>query len=491
MKLLTLVLCLTGILAHAQQRPNVLFILTDDQAPHTLSVYGNKVCQTPNLDKLAASGMVLDQAYHMGSMSGAVCSPSRTMIMSGRTLWHLPPRGKKHLKKEEGKTSGPETLKNSLPAVFNRAGYETFRTCKNGNSYSLANALFQIVRDKTARKAGEEDGSQWHGRQVLDYLNARATQKEEKKPFLIYFGFSHPHDERWGRDDLNEKYGVRNVNAPPTTVSDRAPRVPLSWLPEHPFHHGHIGLRDEVRVPGVMTSRTEATVRNELGREYACIENIDDQVGLVLEKLKQMGELENTYIIYTADHGIAVGRHGLMGKQNLYEHSWRVPFLASGPGIEPASRAPGNSYLLDVLPTLCELTGVPVPDTAQGKSLKPVLMGKARKVREVTYGAYCGGSKPGMRSVRKGYWKLIKYDVLEGKVRRTQLFNLKDNPEEILIEHHSPEVVAKTGYQPNEKQVNLADDPKFAHKRKEMEALLLAEMRRLEDPFRFWDQPQD
>ena len=96
-----------------------------------------------------------------------------------------------------------------------------------------------------------------------------------------------------------------------------------------------------------------------------------------------------------------------------------------------------------------------------------------------------------MRSVRKGYWKLIKYDVLEGKVRQTQLFNLKDNPEEILIEHHAPEVVAKTGYQPNEKQVNLADDPKFARKRKEMEALLLAEMRRLEDPFRFWDQPQD
>ena len=93
--------------------------------------------------------------------------------------------------------------------------------------------------------------------------------------------------------------------------------------------------------------------------------------------------------------------------------------------------------------------------------------------------------------MRKGYWKLIKYDVLEGKVRQTQLFNLKDNPEEILIEHHAPEVVAKTGYQPNEKQVNLADDPKFARKRKEMETLLLAEMHRLEDPFRFWDQPQD
>ena len=126
---------------------------------------------------------------------------------------------------------------------------------------------------------------------MLDYLDSRSERKQEK-PFLIYYGFSHPHDERWGRDDLNQKYGVRNVNEPPSSVSDQAPSVPVSWLPKHPFHHGHPDLRDEVRVPGVMSSRSEATVRNELGREYACIENIDDQVGLVIEKLKTMGELE-------------------------------------------------------------------------------------------------------------------------------------------------------------------------------------------------------
>jgi len=471
------------------KKPNILFILTDDQAPHTLSVYGNKVCQTPHLDKLAASGMVIDQAYHMGSMSGAVCSPSRTMIMSGRTLWHLPPRGKKNLKNEDSKSLGADILNNTLPAVFNRAGYETFRTCKKGNSYAQANDLFQIVKDKTARKAGEEDGSQWHGRQVLDYLDSRSERKQEK-PFLIYFGFSHPHDERWGRDDLNQKYGVLNVNEPPSSVSNQAPSVPVSWLPKHPFHHGHPDLRDEVRVPGVMTSRSEATVRNELGREYACIENIDDQVGLVIEKLKTMGELENTYIFYTADHGIAVGRHGLMGKQNLYEHSWRVPFIVSGPGIKPGSRAVGNNYLLDVLPTVCELSGLAIPETAQGKSLKPVLLGKRDRIRNVMYGAYCGGTKPGMRSVRKGDWKLIKYDVLDGKVRQTQLFNLKQNPEELLAQHQDETIISKTGNKPKKFQVNLANDPKYSKKRKEMEALLLSEMTRLNDPYRFWDQPQ-
>jgi len=472
------------------KRPNILFILTDDQAPHTLSSYGNQVCQTPNIDKLAASGIVLDQAYHMGSMSGAVCSPSRTMIMSGRTLWHLPPRGKKHLKQEEGKVSGVEILNNTLPAVFNRAGYETFRTCKNGNSYSLANGLFQIVQDKSCRNADEESGSQWHGKQVLNYLNDRSTQ-DKKKPFFIYFGFSHPHDARNGRDDLLKKYGAENVNKPPAGLNENAPKLPVSWLPEHPFHHGHPQLRDEVRVPGVLTSRTEATVRNELGREYACIENIDDQVGLVIQKLKSIGEFENTYIFYTADHGIAVGRHGLMGKQNLYEHSWKVPFIVSGPGIKAGSRASGNSYLLDVLPTLCDLSGLSIPSTAQGKSLKPVLMGKKQTVRSVLYGAYCGGTKPGMRCVRKGDWKLIKYDTLDGKVRETQLFNLKSNPNELLIEHHAKEVVAKTGNQPSKIQVNLSKNSTYARKYAEMEALLLSEMKRLDDPYRFWDQPQE
>ena len=471
------------------KKPNILFILTDDQAPHTLSSYGNKVCQTPHIDKLASSGMVLDQAYHMGSMSGAVCSPSRTMIMSGRTLWNLPPRGKKHRKQEEGRGPRVEILQNTLPAVFNRAGYETFRTCKNGNSYALANELFQIVKDKSCRNADEDSGSQWHGSRFF-HTSRKDVYEKKKNPSSFTLDFLTPHDARNGRNDLLDKYGAENLQNPPTTINRKAPKLPISWLPAHPFHHGHPKLRDEVNVPGVKTSRTEATVRNELGREYACIENIDDQVGLVINKLKEIGEFENTYIFYTSDHGIAVGRHGLMGKQNLYEHSWRVPFIVSGPGIKPMSRNAGNSYLLDILPTLCELSGIPIPKTAQGKSLKPVLMGKKKIIRPLLYGAYCGGTKPGMRSIRKGDWKLIKYDTLDGQVRETQLFNLKENPDELVIEHHSKEVIQKTGNQPKKNQINLANLSSYSKKLVEMEELLLKEMVRLEDPYRFWDQPK-
>jgi len=483
---LLVAICLS---ASAAVRPNLVVIVTDDQAPLTLSCYGNTICETPNIDRLAREGMVLDRAYHMGSMSGAVCSPSRTMIMSGRTLWHLPPRGGRKNKKGVA-NEGEEILNNTMPAVFNRAGYDTFRTCKKGNSYTLANALFQTVKEKSNRGSTDEDGSQWHGRQVMEYLEGR-EKSGDSRPFLIYYGFSHPHDERWGREDLLAKYGAFNTKKAPSEFKKGAPPLPVNWLPEHPFHHGHPGLRDEVNVPGVFQSRTEATVRNEIGREYACIENIDDQVGLVLRKLEAMGELENTYVIYTSDHGISMGRHGLMGKQNLYEHTWRVPFIVRGPGIRAGSRADGNSYLLDILPTLCDLAGVELPKTIQGESLKPVLMGGRNTVRDVIYGAYCGGTKPGMRSVRRGDWKLIKYDVLDGKVRETQLFNLMENPDELLKQHHDSKVVALTGNRPDANQVNLADDPRYASKRAELEALLLSEMKRLEDPYRFWDQERE
>ena len=175
-----------------------------------------------------------------------------------------------------------------------------------------------------------------------------------------------------------------------------------------------------------------------------------------------------------------MGRHGLQGKQNLYQHTWCVPFIVKGPGNKAGQRAEGNIYLLDVLPTFCNLAGVTIAKTVEGTSFKPVFIGEKKTMREVMYGAYCGGTKPGMRCVKKGDWKLIKYDVLDGKVHETQFFNLASNPNEYLPEHH------KT----SEMETNLANNPKYAAKLKEMEALLLAQMTTYGDPYRFWNQNQ-
>lgn len=137
--------------------------------------------------------------------------------------------------------------------------------------------------------------------------------------------------------------------------------------------------------------------------------------------------------------------------------------------------------MLDSLPTICDLAGVDAPKHVEGKSFKSILMGQATTVRDVLYGVYNGGTKPGMRCVKKGDWKLIKYDVLDGKVRETQLFNLADNPNEWLSEHGKED----------DRFRDLAEAPEYKDKLAEMEALLLAEMRRLDDPWRLWNQPDD
>lgn len=477
-KLTLILFCITVLFCNCKQeakQPNFLFVLVDDQSAFDLNIYdANSILETPNIDKLAAGGMVFESAYHMGSMNGAVCTPSRHMIMSGRTVWNLPPSA------QFQKQTDPHPIDTmTLGAVFNRAGYATMRTCKKGNSYPGANKQFTIVHDATKRKGTEDGGSAWHAKQVLEYLNER-ERTQETKPFFIYFGFSHPHDVRDGTPELLAKYGSTNHRDKESlpAANPKQPGVPVNYLPEHPFFHGHPALRDEERVPGVWLNRDIQTIRNEQGREFACSENIDIQLGKVLDRLEAMGELENTYVIYTADHGIAIGRHGLMGKQNLYEHSWRVPFIVHGPKVKAGTRVEGNVYLLDVLPTLCDLAGIHIPETVQGKSMKAILEGKQEILRDVLYGVYAGGTKPGMRSVRKGDWKLIKYDMMDGAVRETQLFNLAKNPSEFLPQHD------KAG----EMETDLAEYPQHADKRAEMEALLLQQMEEHNDPYRLWDQ---
>jgi choline-sulfatase len=466
-----LAILLCSAFAHAKQ-PNILFILVDDQSPFDFKFHNpQSTLDSPHIDRLAASGMIFDSAHHMGSFSGAVCTPSRHMIASGRTVWHLPigPGAGECPSKLEQNTIGP---------VLSRAGYATMRTCKQGNSYTAADKLYDVVHDSTRRGGTAESGSAWHAERVLDYLGERKAKKDQR-PFFIHFGLSHPHDTRDGTPELLAKYGATNHTdkSTPPLVHPKQPPLPPNWLPAHPFDNTEMNVRDEVHVSGVWKRRDEATIRNEIGREYACSENIDIQIGRVLAKLEEMGELDNTYIFYTADHGIAIGRHGLQGKQNLYEHTWRVPMIVKGPGIKPGSRVPGNIYLGDLLATFCDLTGIKAPDTNEGSSFKPVLLGDKQSIRDTLYGVYNGGAQPGMRSLKQGDWKLIEYQA--PGVRETQLFNLKDNPHELLAEHKNPNAT------------NLAADPKHAAKLTEMRTLLLAEMRRLNDPCRFSNQPDD
>lgn len=475
---------------HAKEKkPNFLFIFVDDQSPLDLKCYNkDSPARTPTLNRLAKQGMIFDDAYHMGSFYGAVCNPSRAMLMTGRTVWRLPfSRG------ADGplKDCPPNIDDDTLAAVFKRAGYATMRTCKVGNCYPPANVHFEVVRDATKRGATDETGSAWHGKQVIDYLQQRELQ-EDHRPFFIFLGFSHPHDMRNGKPELLNHYGAKNHSSkehlPKINREQQTVALPNNYLSAHPFLHGHDDVRDEIDVSGVWRNRDEASIRNENGREFACVENIDQQIEKVLKRLKKMNELDNTYIIYTADHGISIGRHGLMGKQNLYQHTWRIPYIVKGPGIQSNRRVKGNIYLLDSLKTFLDLANVDVPNHTEGISFKSVLEGKQNIVRDVNYGVYCGGSKPGIRAIKKGDWKLIKYEAYEGRIRETQLFNLKENPDELLEEHQDPKIIALTKNKPKSHQINLAKLDIYKDKLREMEALLLKQMAETNDPYRFWDQ---
>ncbi|MDC1448450.1 sulfatase-like hydrolase/transferase, partial [bacterium] len=204
-------------------------------------------------------------------------------------------------------------------------------------------------------------------------------------------------------------------------------------------------------------------------RNFACVDWIDQQLGRVFDKLedpdgdgdKSDSVLDNTYIVFTSDHGIAIGRHGLQGKQNLYEHTWKVPYIVRGPGIAAGTETDALVYLHDSFPTFCDLAGIDLPSTIDeddGQSFKAVLEGTANTARSELYGLYSGGSKPGMRSVTNGRFKLIKYDVDSNATQVVQMFDLETNPYELLPEHGT---------------ANIAYDPAYAAIRQHLEELLM------------------
>lgn len=379
--------------AEVEKRPNVLLLLADDQRADTIHALGNAAIRTPNLDTLARSGMVFRNAYCMGGDVAAVCLPSRRMLLSGRSLFRL----------NEMKPESP-----TLPQMLSWAGYATYHHGKRGNTPHDLQKAFDVNRyladDEAERTSGQP------GREIADAASAYLKERPRDKPFFMYLAFGNPHDPR--------------VASPATraTYQDDAIPLPANFLPVHPFNNGELTIRDEALVPW---PRTPEIIRKELADYYAVITDLDAQIGRILDALRESGQYEDTLIIFTADQGLAMGSHGLMGKQNLYEDSMKVPLIVAGPGV---SR--GGSwacvYLMDLFPTICEFVRAVVPSGLEGGSFAQILWGSPAGRRSSTSSILLG-YRDVQRSVRKGDWKLIRYP----KIHKTQLFDLKNDPDEI------------------------------------------------------------
>ena len=214
----------------------------------------------------------------------------------------------------------------------------------------------------------------------------------------------------------------------------------------HPFDNGEMKGRDESLAPW---PRTPRVAREHIAAYYAMITHVDAQIGRVLQALEETGHARNTIVIFAADNGLAVGQHGLWGKQNLYDHSIRVPLVIGGPGLPRGRRTDGLCYLLDLFPTLCDLTGVQAPPTVEGRSLLPLLKNPKARVRDSVYFAY----RHFQRAVRTEEWKLMVYNVADR--RTTQLFHIRHDPmERTNLDGRTPHT---PGVSPNYRPVEAVD----------------------------------
>ncbi len=420
-----------GILSaqpRSDEQPNILFLLADDQRWDSIGAHGNTVIQTPNIDQLARQGFSFSNAYCFGSPHGAVCIPSRAMLHTGRSLFRL-----SNLNMDGYQTLGE---------ILGEHGYETFATGKwhngrpsfvksfqqgrnimfGGMSNHAEVPIVQLDRhemDFSAVEVGQHFSSKLFADAAIQFL----YERDIDRPFFCYVSFTAPHDPRMSPGNFNRMY-----------QPDEMP-LPKNFLPQHPFNNGDLTTRDENLGAW---PRTPEMIRAQTADYFGLVSHLDEQVGRILEALRETDVLKNTIIIYAADHGLGLGSHGLLGKQNLYEHSMKAPLFVVGPGI-----APGQSealvYLYELFPTLLEFAGVADPAEKDGQSLVPLIHGNSERTRDYLFTAY-GTS---MRAVRDIRWKLIRYP----QIHRTQLFDLKNDPDEIHDLSESKDVVHRTEFE--------------------------------------------
>lgn len=494
MKIQSVIILFLGLVAcqpkvqkeSSTQNPNIVFLFADDYTYEAIHALGNQTVQTPNLDKLVHSGTTLTHAYNMGGWHGAVCVASRSMIISGASLW----RSREVEKQWENRDS--TALSNTWGRLMQAQGYNTYMTGKwhikapadsvfrntrnirpgmppdywNNKAFNAITAALKNgddiypkmpigyhrpmdKNDKTWSAADTTHSGFWQGgkhwSEVVkdDALDFISDASKENNPFFMYLAFNAPHDPRQAPQSFLDQYSVDSIP------------LPVNWLSEYPFKDG-IGntpaLRDEALAP---FPRTPFAIKTHLMEYYAIISHLDEQIGQILDALEASGKMDNTYIFFTGDHGLSVGHHGLLGKQNLFDHSVRVPLIVKGPGVKNDHRIHSDVYLQDIMATSLDLAKIEKPHFVEFKSFLPQIIGTSieSSYQNGIYGAYMNYQ----RMIRKDDYKLLIYP----KINKILLFDLIKDPEEMY---------------------NLADQPEYSEKRNALFSDLVKLQREMNDP---------
>lgn len=400
--------------ANAQQKaqPNIILIMTDQHQAEALSIAGNRDVKTPNLDKLAKSGMRFEKTY----VTFPLCTPSRSSIFTGKMPHNLGVNSN-----EKGEDEIKPTDKESLLSkVLQNAGYD----CAYGGKWHVAEPSmvagngFEMIAPMGDIGLAEKS---------IDYLKSKI---DSEKPFFLTVSFDNPHNIcEWARDEPLAYGNIANV--------------PLNKTPQLPKNHTQAASFPEVLKIEQQASKKiypTANYTDEDWRQYRyvyykLIEKVDSEIGKILDAIDDLNLRENTLILFTSDHGDGNASHGWNQKTALIEESIKVPFIASYKGKIKSNQVNSNLILngLDLYPTLIEYANLEIPKGLNGKSLKSTfenlntIIDRDYIVVETKFEGETAFGTSGRAVIGKQF----KYVLYSWGKNREQLFNLQNDPLEM------------------------------------------------------------
>lgn len=417
----------------AARRPNIVFIMTDDHARSALSIYGNRVLKTPQLDRIGEGGLRFDQAF----VTNALCLPSRATYLTGQ---YSHTHGLRTNGEESGFLHEPK-LRNATtwPNLLRASGYYTgvvgkwhVNTPPEGYDHTAVLPGQGVYFDPPMLVDGALRTQHGHtddviGRHALQFL----ADRPKDRPFALLYQFKAPHRGWEPAPRFAHAFDHVQVPVPDSLLESPAGRpqalrksnLRIADMPDFP---------DQVDPSLPDDERARRNFEVFIKRYYSVLLGVDENVGRFLDALDAAGLAEDTVVVYTTDNGFFLGEHGLFDKRLMYEPSIRVPLLLRWPGGVAGGGVDEHFALnIDVAPTFLELAGVPVPGSMQGTSWKPLLGGGEpawrRDFLHEYYefpAAHCVRPHRGVRDTR---WKYIRWNLAP---HEEELYDLQADPDE-------------------------------------------------------------
>jgi len=428
-----LLLLVTVLKTHAQDRPNFVFILTDDQSYGYMGCTGNPIVQTPNLDGLAADGTLFTNAH----ITSAICTPSRASIL-------LSQFERKHgINFNSGTSMSPEAWQKSYPMVMRENGYYTGWIGKNHVPIGIGgyqsgmmeqsfdfwyaghghlsfypkerHDIFKNAQVNTQAEIITEGVEAFlSNEEKLEGALTFVESRPKDQPFMLSVCFNLPHgaststmQQRTSDDEIYKSlYRDVDIALPKHYVAKEdinTPKLPPS------IHHA------EDRQEGYDYVDKPETLKERYIRQLQSMTGIDRMLGKLREKLKEEGLDNNTVIIFTSDHGLFMGQFGLGGKALCYEYTTHVPMIIYDPAIKQKNKVNQSDALvqsIDLAPSIMSRAGIQIPESFQGKDLYPLLTGEKQKVRDYLFTENLWSTQfgnPRCESVQDKEWKYIRY----------------------------------------------------------------------------------